>query len=113
MTLHPRSILWGALTGLLGGATSCGLVAGMGLAAGAVPAVLAATVAGACGALLLTRASLGQAAAILESLTEDDLGAQEHSGPLLCLGHREFDASAAKLQGVLDRAMQLQAELAR
>ena len=72
MTLHPRSILWGTLTGLLGGAASCGLIAGMGLAAGTVPAVLAATVAGACGALLLTRANIGQAAAILESLAEDD-----------------------------------------
>ncbi len=113
MTFHPRSILGGALTGLLGGAASCGLIAGMGLAAGTVPAVLAAAVAGACGALLLTRMNLGQAAAILESLAEDEPVAEEHPGPLHRLGHGAFDASAAKLRDVLDRARQLQAELAR
>jgi methyl-accepting chemotaxis protein len=113
MTLHPRSILWGALTGLLGGAASCGLIAVLGPAAGTVPAVLAATFAGACGALLLTRANIGQAAAILDSLAEDDPVTEDHPGPLVRLGHGEFDAGAARLRGVLERARQLQDELAK
>jgi twitching motility protein PilJ len=113
MTLHPRSILWGTLTGLLGGAASCGLIVGLGPAAGTVPAVLAASVAGACGALLLTRASIGQATTILESLAEDDPVAEDHTGPRIRLDHGEFDAGAARLRGVLNRARLLQAELAK
>jgi methyl-accepting chemotaxis protein len=101
------------LTGFLGGAASCGLIAGLGPATGNVPAVLAATGAVACGALLISRANMGKAAAILASLAEDDPAAEEHPGPLVCLGHGEFDASTARLRAILDRARQLQAELAK
>src|SRR5690349_16712443 len=113
MTLHPRPILWGAIAGLLGGAASCGLIAGMGLMAGSVPAVLAATVAGASGALIAARGNFRQAAAVLESLAEVDLMADGHPGPLVLLGHGQFDAGAARLRGVLDRAKQLEVELSK
>lgn len=113
MRLHPRSILLGALTGLLGGAASCGLIAGIGLPAGTLPAVLAAAVAGACGAWLLTTGNFAQAAAILKSLAADDPADEEHSDQLVPLGHGEFDAGVARLRSILDRARQLKTDLAK
>jgi twitching motility protein PilJ len=111
-SLH-RSILPGALVGLLGGGATIALLALLGTTTGGLAGLVPAALAGAIAGWLASRRTLEQAAGSLTGLAQNDRTDAGAPLPHRILGHSRFDTELAHIQEVVDRARQLQLEFSK
>jgi twitching motility protein PilJ len=106
-------IIFGALAGTVGGGSSAGVMLVLAPVTGITVALMAGTIAGTCGAWLVSQAVMRQAAASLGFLAQGDPTALDRPDTPMSLDHGAFDAEIVRLGEALDRARQIQLDLAK
>ena len=113
MSLQLRSIVLGAVLGLMGGGATVAVLSSMGPTARVIVGLMPGTLAGACVALIVWRRTLDHAADGLACLTNEDNDGNTGAACLHGFGHGFLDGELNRLHEFLDRSRRLQHDLGK